>query len=503
MKLSTITKSIILDSIVLLYILLFVYAAINKLMDFENFQIQLAQSPLLSAYAGWISYLVPLAEFFTVGLLLIPKFRNVALFMALSIMVMFTTYIIIILNFSPFVPCSCGGVLEKLGWHEHLIFNFTFVFLAIAGISIVNKEPDDNDFTRKVLRFPFVFLNLFCSISIVLVLFLLSEDTMHHHNNFIRRFPQHSTELIHERNLQSDAYYIAGVAEGKIFLGHYGAPLSITIIDTSLQVQQVNLIKLSRTDFPFRSLKIMVRAPYFYVSDGSVPCIFRGLTKDWKAQLWMQNKVFFSRIEPMDTSSVVISTVSSVTHRNVLGTIAGKDDLDVKIVPNLLTKQIDGYFDTNGILQYNPFLKKVIYTYYYRNQYVVATPSLVSDATGKTIDTVSIARIKVVYSNGDKIGKLASPPYIVNKGGSTYGKYLFINAAVTGRFEPIDMWKRASVIDAYNLIDQSYAFSFYLPDKSGKKISQFNVDDNRVIVICGKYLQVYQLQTDYYERIKL
>jgi len=65
------------------------------------------------------------------------------------------------------------------------------------------------------------------------------------------------------------------------------------------------------------------------------------------------------------------------------------------------------------------------------------------------------------------------------------------------------MWKRASVIDAYNLIDQSYAFSFYLPDKSGKKISQFNVDDNRVIVICGKYLQVYQLQTDYYERIKL
>jgi len=181
----------------------------------------------------------------------------------------------------------------------------------------------------------------------------------------------------------------------------------------------------------------------------------------------------------------------------------GKDDLDVKLAPNLLTKQIDGYFDTNGILQYNSFLKRIIYTYYYRNQYVVATPSLLPEPTGKTIDTVSIARIKVAYSEGDKIGKLASPPYIVNKGVSTFGKYLFINAAMTGRFEPVAMWKRASVVDVYNLIDYSYVFSFYLPDKSEKKVSQFKVDDNRVIVICGKYLQVYQLQTDYYERIKL
>lgn len=45
-----------------LFIILFIYAAVSKLMDFENFQIQLAQSPLLSAYPGFVSYAVIIVE---------------------------------------------------------------------------------------------------------------------------------------------------------------------------------------------------------------------------------------------------------------------------------------------------------------------------------------------------------------------------------------------------------------------------------------------------------
>lgn len=52
MRLSATTKNIILETVCLLLVLLFVYAAISKLLDFENFRIQLGQSPLLSAFAG-------------------------------------------------------------------------------------------------------------------------------------------------------------------------------------------------------------------------------------------------------------------------------------------------------------------------------------------------------------------------------------------------------------------------------------------------------------------
>ena len=51
---------IILEIICLLYILLFAYAAVSKLLDFESFRIQLAQSPLLSSHTDWVAWTVPL-----------------------------------------------------------------------------------------------------------------------------------------------------------------------------------------------------------------------------------------------------------------------------------------------------------------------------------------------------------------------------------------------------------------------------------------------------------
>src|SRR5690606_24243208 len=106
----------------LLFIVLFVYAAFSKLRDFETFTLQLAQSPLLSAYAEIIAFLVPGLEIALAVLLVFEKFRTPALYASFTLMVMFTTYIYIILNFSDFVPCSCGGVLEDLSWTQHLLF---------------------------------------------------------------------------------------------------------------------------------------------------------------------------------------------------------------------------------------------------------------------------------------------------------------------------------------------------------------------------------------------
>ncbi|MEC4004823.1 MauE/DoxX family redox-associated membrane protein [Flavobacterium sp. SUN052] len=120
------------------YIILFMYAATSKLLDFENFQIQLGQSPLLSAFAGWITILVPVTEIIIALLLSIPYTRLFALYIAYLLMVMFTAYIYIILNYSEFIPCSCGGILEKMNWNQHLIFNIIIVIAAATAILVYN-----------------------------------------------------------------------------------------------------------------------------------------------------------------------------------------------------------------------------------------------------------------------------------------------------------------------------------------------------------------------------
>lgn len=127
-------KTLFVRTVTYAYILLFTYAAVSKILDFENFQVQLGQSPLISAFAGWLAIAVPAIELIIAVGLMFPKFRFIALLSSYTLMIMFTAYIYIILNYSESIPCSCGGILEDMGWTEHLWFNIGFVVLAVVAM---------------------------------------------------------------------------------------------------------------------------------------------------------------------------------------------------------------------------------------------------------------------------------------------------------------------------------------------------------------------------------
>jgi len=131
----------IVETISLLLIVLFIYAATSKLWDFGQFKVQLGQSPVLTAYADGLAWMVPGVEYLLALLLLFNGTRLAAFYSSLALMVMFTTYILLVLNFSDYIPCSCGGVLEDLGWTEHIVFNLFFVAQAIIGIILLEAQP--------------------------------------------------------------------------------------------------------------------------------------------------------------------------------------------------------------------------------------------------------------------------------------------------------------------------------------------------------------------------
>ncbi|WP_268225635.1 MauE/DoxX family redox-associated membrane protein [Sinomicrobium oceani] len=137
----------IVDTICLLFVVLFTYAAVSKLLEFEKFRAQLGQSPLLTAFADMVVWTIPAVELAISLLLFVPRFRLAALYASLSLMTLFTAYIVAVLYFSPYVPCSCGGILENLGWTEHLVFNLVFIALAIAGI-VLYTTPEKTNTTQ-------------------------------------------------------------------------------------------------------------------------------------------------------------------------------------------------------------------------------------------------------------------------------------------------------------------------------------------------------------------
>ncbi len=134
MKFNTQTRNNIVSIICYIYVVLFTYAATSKFLDFGQFKIQLGQSPIITAYADWVAWGIPLTELVIAGLFLFPKLIRTAFYSSFSLMIMFTTYIILILNFSDYIPCSCGGVLEKMGWTGHIVFNLIFIVIAAIGV---------------------------------------------------------------------------------------------------------------------------------------------------------------------------------------------------------------------------------------------------------------------------------------------------------------------------------------------------------------------------------
>jgi uncharacterized membrane protein YphA (DoxX/SURF4 family) len=129
-------KNLIIDAICGAFILLFIYAAVSKLIDFHEFRIQLGKSPILTAYAPVVAVVIPPLEIGIAVMLAIRRLRLFALYAAFSLMTIFTTYIYIILHFSDYIPCSCGGVLQNLTWQQHFSVNLIFVALAIIAILI-------------------------------------------------------------------------------------------------------------------------------------------------------------------------------------------------------------------------------------------------------------------------------------------------------------------------------------------------------------------------------
>ncbi|MBE9600168.1 MauE/DoxX family redox-associated membrane protein [Pedobacter sp. MC2016-24] len=130
-------RKIIVEAIVYLFVLLFVYAAGTKLVEFEKFREQLAQSPILADMASQLAWLIPVAEIMISILVLFPATRLLGLYGCFSMMVIFTAYIVSVITFSKQLPCACGGVIEALSWRGHLIFNMGFVVLALLGIYLL------------------------------------------------------------------------------------------------------------------------------------------------------------------------------------------------------------------------------------------------------------------------------------------------------------------------------------------------------------------------------
>ncbi len=130
-----------------LLVLLFSYAAFSKLFNITAFGEQLHNQ----SFPGWLAdfllyFLIP-AEIITAILLCFRRTAIIGLLGSTILLLAFTAYIALVLaGYFGKAPCSCGGVLNGLGWKPHLIFNLVFTTLSITSLTFyLKREVRDNE----------------------------------------------------------------------------------------------------------------------------------------------------------------------------------------------------------------------------------------------------------------------------------------------------------------------------------------------------------------------
>jgi putative oxidoreductase len=134
-------KQVLIECVCALLILLFLYASISKFLDFKTFIDQMNNQPLPNSWTPFLAWTIPLLEIAISIALLFEYTRLIGFYASLILMITFTLYTgIVLLHFFPYIPCSCGGVIRKLTWTQHLILNLCYVSLSILGIILQHRK---------------------------------------------------------------------------------------------------------------------------------------------------------------------------------------------------------------------------------------------------------------------------------------------------------------------------------------------------------------------------
>ena len=122
------------DTVIGMFIALFLYTAVSKILDYHSFYATMNIMPLLKGRAFILAPAVIISEIIISCILMIPTLRLWGLYFSFALMFAFTVYLMFAVAKGYSLPCSCGGVLRQLSWKQHVLFNIAFIILAMSGI---------------------------------------------------------------------------------------------------------------------------------------------------------------------------------------------------------------------------------------------------------------------------------------------------------------------------------------------------------------------------------
>lgn len=321
-------------------------------------------------------------------------------------------------------------------------------------------------------------ITFFLSITVVFVLYVNAEKYLNYHfNSFDRTFIHDPYTGMQTLSLGYNSYYYAGNTSHHIYLGNSTAPTHI--LQSNLTLADTTHLHIDiHNPQEYKVVKVQVDSPYVYLFDGTIPFIYKG-TLHSKTITPCVSNVYFTEALSISNNSFALNAVYNLENTLEKKTIGVTPP---EIYSNLLEAQGEGLFSTDGLLRYDKQRARLTYVYFYRNEFINIDTNFNLLSRGHTIDTISHVKINVSEISSQSY-TMSKPPLAVNNDAALSGKYLFINSNLLSRNEILEEFRQQSVIDVYDLTNNAYQFSFYIPFYDQKKMNGFRVIDQKKLVI--------------------
>ncbi|MBT1701502.1 hypothetical protein KK083_31710 [Fulvivirgaceae bacterium PWU4] len=347
-----------------------------------------------------------------------------------------------------------------------------------------------------------IFIGCLLSVTLVMVALYASSpiNSKIFRANFDRKLlPETALEEKNAFELEASSVYISGVTADKIYISNTFKPLNLWISDYEFKNTHDIRLKLVGVDSLREpsAFRTTVDPPNFFLSNGIMPIAMRGTIDSWEAKKYMpDSSYYFVEAVPISTSSMALKSYSSNQQALHLARKTAIDTPYFKFKYGLLEKQKDGVFCVNGKLHFSKDLHKLIYLYAYRNQYIVMDTNMNLSYRGNTIDTFSVARVKLTQIESKKLTMAASPPTVINGLSCVSKNYLYNQSLLLANNEDEKVFKKSAVIDVYDINQGIYVFSFHVPKYRNNSLSDFRVFNNQLIALFGRHLVVYELNNN-------
>jgi hypothetical protein len=346
----------------------------------------------------------------------------------------------------------------------------------------------------RIIRF--VCISILCCGITMSLLYVTMGRTNSTKNGFNRRLPVVKLAATQSVALPYEDFYIAGLTSDRVYMGTIKNALRLFVCDSGLQhIRQVMLDFPDSVRFTIQSARFAVDSPHVYLSDGITPKFFRGDLQHLVMDTFLGRSSYFTAATNISPESFAVRSVNANSGSNMLMKVQGDSPFVVR-PPDVLKKQVDGVFCTDGQFKYDKASNRIVYMYYYRNQYIVLDTNLHVLQQVNTIDTNSVAKIKVASTSASGGTTLSVPPAFVNNTYCLAGGMIFIRSALLGDNESPKVLAKGNIVDVYSLKDGHYIRTLYVPKQHDESLREMCVVNHQLFAVYPKECVVYNLPQD-------